>query len=96
MGDRDLWVVEEDDPDILYRDRPYRRLTIIRRLPHLQLLEPQREVGRITDIDRSLHHGSRGASEQRDTPEKINTDLVHIILLVGLETLDTIELRDTS
>ena len=70
-GDRDLWVVEEDDPDILYRDRPYRRLTIIRRLPHLQLLETQGEVGRIADIDRSPHHGSWGVSEQRDPSEKI-------------------------
>ena len=84
MGDRDLWVVEEDDPDILYRDRPYRRLTIIRRLPHLQLLETQGEVGRIADIDRSLHHGSRGASEQRDTPEKIDTHLAQIPLFVVL------------
>ena len=84
MGNRDLWVVEEDDPDILYRDRPYRRLTIIRRLPHLKLLEPQREVGRIADIDRSLHHGSRGASEQRDPSEKVDTHLADILLLVSL------------
>ena len=63
VGDRNLWVVKEDDPDILYRDRPYRRLTIIRRLPHLHLLEAQGEVGRIADIDRTLHHGSWGVSE---------------------------------
>lgn len=69
-------MVEEDDPDILYRDRPYRHLTIIRRLPHLHLLEAQGEVGRIADIDRSLHHGSRGASEQRDPSEEVDTDLI--------------------
>lgn len=74
--------VKEDDPDILYRDRPYRRLTIIRRLPHLHLLEAQREVGRIADIDRSLHHGSRGASEQRDTSEKIDTNLAYVLLFI--------------
>ena len=83
MGDRDLWVVEEDDPDILYRDRPYRHLTIVRRLPHLQLLETQGEVGWIADIDRSLHHGSRGASEQRDPSEKVDTHLTHILLFIG-------------
>lgn len=83
MGDRDLWVVEEDDPDILYRDRPYRRLTITRRLPHLQLLEAQGEVGRVADIDRSLHHGSRGASEQRDPSEEVDTYLMHILFFEG-------------
>ena len=94
MGDRDLWVVKEDDPDILYRDRPYRRLTIIRRLPYLQLLEAQGEVGRIADIDRSLHHGSRGASEQRDPSEKVDTHLAYIILLVSIQA-KLIELRNT-
>lgn len=94
MGDRNLWVVEEDDPDILYRDRPYRRITIIRRLPHLQLLEAQREVGRIADVDRSLHHSSRGASEQRDPSEKVDTHLAYIILLVSIQA-KLIELRDT-
>ena len=96
MGDRNPWMVEEDDPDILYRDRPYRRLTIIRRLPHLQLLETQGEVGRIADIDRSLYHSSRGASEQRDPSKKVDTDLAYIPLFVVRETPYTMELRYTS
>ena len=96
MGDRDLWVIEEDDPNILYRDRPYRPLTIIRRLPHLQLLEAQGEVGRIADIDRSLHHSSRGASEQRDPPKKVDTYLAYIPPFVVRETPHTMELRYTS
>ena len=94
MGDRNLWVVEEDDPDILYRDRPYRRLTIIRRLPHLQLLETQGEVGRIADMDRSPHHGSWGVSEQRDPSEKINTYLADTLLLVSLQALHTMKFRN--
>ena len=95
MGDRNLWVVDEDDPDILYRDRPYRRLTIIRRLPHLHLLEAQGEVGRIADIDRSLHHGSRGASEQRDPSEEVDTDLMHILFLKGANTPYPVDPRYT-
>ena len=95
MGDRDLWVVEEDDPDILYRDRPYRHLTIIRRQPHLHLLEAQGEVGRIADIDRSLHHGSRGASEQRDPSEEVDTDLMHILFLKGANTPYPVDPRYT-
>ena len=36
MGDRDLRMVEEDDPNILYRDRPYTRSsTLIRGLTDL-------------------------------------------------------------
>ena len=60
-----------------------------------QHIEEARELNGIGRLARRevLHHGSWGASEQRDPSQKVDTHLAYIILLVSIQA-KLIELRD--